>query len=270
MTAIKAGPRCITAIKDFEKYAPINNVSLVAFHDGYSDWTIGWGRVNHPDGSKVRAGDRISLAQAEAFLMEDVGIAERVVARAIKVPLSQDQIDALVMFAFNCGGRLVGSSIAKAINAGRLDEVPALWMQWRFGTDEKTGKKVESRGLVRRRRAELELWRGLDKPDREEAIALVSGTVTNVRPGAMAQAARQSKTVRQAALSLLAGASLYLDRAVTGVLEAMAAMTELGPIKAGLTEVGANSRAVGLGVLVTSVLLVISRRLAAAREGKQG
>lgn len=273
MTAIKTGPRCIAAIKDFEKHAPLNGVSLAAFDDGYGNWTIGWGRVNHPDGSKVRVGDMISLAQAEAFLMEDVGIAERVVARAIAVPLAQDHFDALVMFAFNCGGRLIGSSIAKAINAGNIDQVPALWMQWRFATDVRTGQKVESRGLVRRRRAELELWRGLDQPDREEAIAIAPGSVTNARPGAVKDAIRSSWTVKGLGLALVAKVTAFLGD-VSGFFQA--ALVDVDKLKAaadpmlqvwGLFKGSAPDLLAGL--TVAGICVALWRRITAAMEGRQ-
>jgi hypothetical protein len=46
--------------------------------------------------------------------------------------------------------------LLKKVNAERFDEVPAEFMKWTKGG----GKELP--GLVRRRRAEVKLWRGLD------------------------------------------------------------------------------------------------------------
>ena len=79
------------------------------------------------------------------------------VRKFVKVELTQNQFDALVDFAYNAGvGALQKSTLLKKVNAGKFDEVPAEFMKWTKGG----GKELP--GLVRRRRAEVKLWRGLD------------------------------------------------------------------------------------------------------------
>jgi hypothetical protein len=48
------------------------------------------------------------------------------------------------------------STLLKKVNAEKFDEVPAEFMKWTKGG----GKELP--GLVRRRRAEVKLWRGMD------------------------------------------------------------------------------------------------------------
>jgi hypothetical protein len=51
---------------------------------------------------------------------------------------------------------LAKSTLLKKVNAEKFDEVPAEFMKWTKGG----GKELP--GLVRRRRAEVKLWRGMD------------------------------------------------------------------------------------------------------------
>ena len=79
------------------------------------------------------------------------------VRKLVTVGLTQGQFDALVDFAYNAGvGALQKSTLLKKVNAEKFDEVPAEFMKWTKGG----GKELP--GLVRRRRAEVKLWRGLD------------------------------------------------------------------------------------------------------------
>ena len=72
--------------------------------------------------------------------------------------MTQNQFDTLVSFAFNCGtAALRRSTLLKRVNAGAFDAVPAELMKW----TKADGKELP--GLVRRRRAEAALWRGLPK-----------------------------------------------------------------------------------------------------------
>jgi lysozyme len=73
------------------------------------------------------------------------------------VQLSQGQFDALVSFAYNVGvGAFGKSTLLKRVNAGRFEDVPAEFMKWTRGGG------IELSGLVRRRRAEVKLWRSLN------------------------------------------------------------------------------------------------------------
>ena len=119
-------------------------------------WTIGYGHT-----ADVKEGDSIDQEAAEAFLIEDLETFERDVTNLVKVPLTQQQFDALVSWTFNLGaGNLAESTLLKKLNNYQYAEVPEQMMRWvRAG-----GKVLE--GLVRRRAAEAALfqskdWRGV-------------------------------------------------------------------------------------------------------------
>lgn len=63
MTDRKVGPKALALMHHFE------DCELVAYADpgtGGDPYTIGWGMTYYPDGRKVRRGDRITQAQADA------------------------------------------------------------------------------------------------------------------------------------------------------------------------------------------------------------
>lgn len=130
-------------------------------------WTIGYGHTSMAGPPHVTPGMRINLQVAETILRRDLAKFEIGVMRLVKVPLTQFQFDALVSFAFNLGlTNLKKSTLLKVLNQGKYDAVPAQLMRW-----TRAGGR-ELRGLVKRRRAEAEIWRGLrwnDTPEIEES-----------------------------------------------------------------------------------------------------
>ncbi len=124
---------------------------LEAYQDSGGVWTIGYGHT----GPEVRAGQRITEAQAEALLREDLAAAVRCVRGAVKPAIAQHQFDALVDFCFNAGrGSLLSSSLLRDVNRGALESAVA-----QFGLWVHAGARVVP-GLVRRRAAEAALFAG--------------------------------------------------------------------------------------------------------------
>lgn len=117
---------------------------LVAYKDSGGTLTIGYG---HTKG--VTAGQTITQAQADAFLVEDCASAEAAVNKYMsKYNFNQNQFDALVSFAFN-----IGSIDKLTVNGTRTiaqisEKIPAYC--------NCAGKKLQ--GLVNRRAAEKELF----------------------------------------------------------------------------------------------------------------
>ena len=82
---------------------------------------------------------------------------EGYIKELIKVPLKQNQFDALVSWVFNLGpANLKASTMLKFLNAGDYHLVPSQMKRW-----NKAGGEVKQ-GLVRRREAESVLWLGED------------------------------------------------------------------------------------------------------------
>ncbi len=79
--------------------------------------TIGYGHTR-----TARPGQRITAAEAERLLLEDLAPVEAAIARAITVPLTDCQHGALVSFAFNLGHSTVAgkplANIAAVLNRG--------------------------------------------------------------------------------------------------------------------------------------------------------
>ena len=111
--------------------------------------TIGYGHT----GPDVKPGQRITEAQAEQLLRQDMGKFEAAVKRQVKVPLTQGQFDALTSFTFNCGeGALKKSTLLKKLNAGDHAGAQAEFQKWNKG-----GGRVLP-GLVKRRAEEAQMF----------------------------------------------------------------------------------------------------------------
>jgi len=129
-------------IKDFE------GLRLKAYLCSAKVWTIGYG---HTKG--VKAGDTCTLAEAEAFLVEDVKWVLVAVERTVKVPLTPGQRAAVNSFIFNCGATAFRTStLLRKINAGDYKGAADEFPRW-----NKAGGKV-IKGLVRRRAAERKVF----------------------------------------------------------------------------------------------------------------
>ena len=87
-----------TSQKGIDLIKKYESLRLTAYKDPVGIWTIGYGHTG-----EVVDGMTITEEQADQFLDRDVRIAEMVLDRAVKVPLTQNQYDALISFIFNVG-----------------------------------------------------------------------------------------------------------------------------------------------------------------------
>lgn len=141
----------IKLIKDFE------GERLGAYLCPAGVWTIGYGHTDAAGPPKVVPGMVITKREAEDILRRDLLKYEVAVDRAVSVPLTPNQFDALVSFCYNVGaGAFSKSTLVKKLNRGDYDAVPAELMKW----NKANGKELS--GLTRRRRAEAALWRKID------------------------------------------------------------------------------------------------------------
>lgn len=107
-------------------------------------WTIGYGHY----GQDVAPNMTITQAQAEIMLGIDLVKYEQAVDHYAIFPLSQNQFDALVSFAYNCG---VGN-LQKLLKGRSAPQVAEAMLKY-----NKAGGKVLT-GLTRRRKAEHDLF----------------------------------------------------------------------------------------------------------------
>ncbi|MBN6491902.1 lysozyme [Acinetobacter pittii] len=126
---------------------------LNAYDDGVGVWSIGYGTTRYPNGSSVQKGDTCTLEQAKAYMQHDLKIFERAVNGAVKVPLKQNQFDALVSLTYNIGtGAFKNSTLLKKLNSGNYKEAANQFDVW----VNAAGKRLP--GLVRRRAMEKKLF----------------------------------------------------------------------------------------------------------------
>ena len=144
---MKISQNGVDLIKRFE------GLELEAYQDVAGIWTIGYGHT----GPDVTPGMRITEQEAEDLLKKDLKPREDAVGRLVKVPLNQNEFDALVSFVYNVGEANFKKSTARSrLNSGdRAGAAEAL--TW-FNKATIGGVLREVAGLTRRRAAERALF----------------------------------------------------------------------------------------------------------------
>ena len=126
---------------------------LIAYDDGVGVWTIGFGTTVYPNGIKVKKGDTCTEAQAKAYMAHDLKKFEDAVNNVVKVPLKQNQFDALVSLAYNIGTDAFSkSTLVKKLNANDIRGAADQFDVW----VNAGGKRMQ--GLVNRRAKEKALF----------------------------------------------------------------------------------------------------------------
>lgn len=119
--------------------------------------TIGIGHLIKP-GENFPDGVEISKERALELLAKDVEICEAAIKKNIRVPLNQNQFDALVSFGFNCGaGVYANSGVATAVNAGQFERVPEKLEEW--SKARINGVMTTVQGLLNRRKHEGQVFK---------------------------------------------------------------------------------------------------------------
>lgn len=116
-------------------------------------WTIGWGNTCYSNGSKVKAKDVITQEQADEIFVDVLNQFETNARKLIKVKLNENQLGALVSFAYNVGiGNLQESTLLKKVNASDFNGAVGEFGKW----NKSAGKVLN--GLVTRRKQEAKLF----------------------------------------------------------------------------------------------------------------
>lgn len=139
---VKTSSTGIELIKQFE------GMRLKAYLCPANVWTVGFGKTKG-----VKKGMVITPSQAEKFLLDDLKEFEDAIAMLVKVPLNQNQYDAIASFIFNCGiSAFAGSTLLRELNKKNYTAAANEFIKWCHGG----GKIIE--GLLRRRKAEKTLF----------------------------------------------------------------------------------------------------------------
>lgn len=115
--------------------------------------TIGFGTTVYSNGRRVKLGDVITQQQAEQELRTQLAKFQSFVVSKLKVPVNQNQLDALTSLAYNIGqGAFANSTLLKKVNSGDFLGAEAEFSRW-----VKQGSKTLN-GLVTRRAEEAKLF----------------------------------------------------------------------------------------------------------------
>ena len=142
-------PRGLERIREKEAFIPR------VYDDGVGNKTIGYGHMLRPGESY----NGISQAEAQGLFAKDVARIVDPALDAITTPLTQNQIDALGSFIFNVGPGNFRRSVLQSLNRGDHDGVTAAMGEYTKGRNQRTGERLTLRGLLRRRRDEVALYR---------------------------------------------------------------------------------------------------------------
>ena len=143
----------ITLIKHYEGCPKDKDGNAVSYRCAANKATIGYGSLKLIDGSPVTDNISITMQEAEDLLAHELVEYEGYINDLVKVPLKQNEFDALVSWVFNLGpSNLKSSTMLKVLNAGKYQEVPEQIKRW-----NKVNGKVNE-GLVKRRKSEALLF----------------------------------------------------------------------------------------------------------------
>lgn len=123
-----------------------------AYRDSKGVWTIGVGHTSEAGAPKVTPGLVISDEEVQEILSRDIKTFEDVIAKYVKVPLNQNQYDALVSLVFNIGeGNFMKSTVRRLLNDGHYNRAGEAFLMWK-----KAGNDPDI--LLPRRKREMKLF----------------------------------------------------------------------------------------------------------------
>lgn len=148
----------VTGLRDiseqgFEIIREFEGFRTNAYLDTGGVWTIGFGTIKYPNGTKVKAGDTCTRGQAELWLKNDCQWVDACLDKYVKVKINQNQFDALASFIYNVGETaFVKSTMLVYINKSQFSAAASQFDRWVFVNGEK------EKGLANRRAKEKELF----------------------------------------------------------------------------------------------------------------
>ncbi len=133
-------------IKQFE------GLRLTSYQDVAGNWSVGYGHFNAtpPPCTDCMV---ITETQADGMLENDLEHTLQAIRGHIKADVTDNQLSALLSFAFNLGvNALINSTLLKDLNNGNVEAAADSFLLW----DHSHGTVIQ--GLSRRRAAERKLF----------------------------------------------------------------------------------------------------------------
>jgi lysozyme len=153
ITAITKGLGLTKALNFIKKAE--GGLYLKAYQDSGGIWTNGYGSTYDFDKQrKVQMGDIITAEQAQKWLEITTSKDAAEIKNLVKVPLNNNELNALISFVYNVGiNAFKASSLLRLLNSGTDKKIVAeQFDRWVFDN----GIKVK--GLISRRNAEKKLF----------------------------------------------------------------------------------------------------------------
>jgi lysozyme len=147
-------PTSIKKVSDTADY----NTPIYAYYDKLGGvWTIGWGNTYYSNGSKVKQGDKITKAEADAMITWEMTEKEKEVSDFIDSSrLTNNEYAALLSIAYNAGATgLKRTAIDESLNTKTRQETANI-----IKDSILTAKGNYSQGLKNRRIDESKLFLG--------------------------------------------------------------------------------------------------------------
>lgn len=105
---------------------------LTTYADSVGVLTIGVGHTGTVSGKPITRGMTITQNKSTELLLSDLAWVEASINKSVKVPLSQNQYDALCSFVFNVGkSAFENSTLLKKLNAGDYASAADQLLQWK-------------------------------------------------------------------------------------------------------------------------------------------
>lgn len=128
------------------------------YSDESGHLTWGYGHKQQP-GEQPPA--HISVDSALALMAHDLAPVERTINTCVKVPITQEQFDAIASLAYNIGQvAMAGSMLIRMVNHKMFTDAAEQFLRWDNVRNPGTGKLEPSLGLLARRKSERAIFIG--------------------------------------------------------------------------------------------------------------
>lgn len=224
------GLRLICSFEGYKKREP--DGSCKAYRCPAGVWTCGWGCTEGVD-----AHTHWTEAEAKERYAHELQKFEVAVLRHVKVPLNQNEFDALVSFAYNLGeGTLMKSSVLTYLNNEKRIEAAKAFNRFTKARDPQTGKLRTLPGLVSRRSREAALFlkpmQEPEEPYMPQSVVAEKSTARKITEAVAGSALATGVTVTAAPTPSIPAPPKEAVEAVTGwqnALETVLKVAQTGP-----------------------------------------
>lgn len=152
-----------------------------AYRDSKGVWTIGVGHTASAGPPVPRAGLVITDKQIDELLAIDIVKYEDIINRHIKVPLNQNEYDALVIFVFNIGETHFNkSTVKRLLNLGNRKGAADAFLLWKKAGDD---PDILLPRRQRERKLFLSPYKATEAPEATPLPEVVTKPVSEPRKG---------------------------------------------------------------------------------------